>query len=155
MCADFSHRRCLENVSFRPEFRPLRPALFDFGQNTLFGYLPATWMALDALAGLSSGRRQERSASDRNPAGFAAFDHGIGDLRMTRNAASRAGIMFVLLALVFGALSFGSRIEAALVVAGIAGALCAVLLVFAAALPARPAPIPVRIRRTDGRRFYG
>lgn len=72
---------------------------------------------------------------------------------MTRNAASRAGIIFVLLALVFGALSFGSRIELALVAAGIAGALCAVLLVFAAALPARQTPVPVRIR--DGRRLRG
>lgn len=72
---------------------------------------------------------------------------------MTRNAASRAGTLFILLAIVFGTLSFGSRIEAALVIAGVAGALCAVLLVFAAALPARPTPIPVHIRTPGERRF--
>jgi hypothetical protein len=71
---------------------------------------------------------------------------------MTRNAASRAGILFVLFAIVFGALSFGSHVEVAMAAAGIAGALCAILLVFVAAIPARQAPIPVRIR-VDGHRL--
>jgi hypothetical protein len=70
---------------------------------------------------------------------------------MTRNAASRAGILFALLALVFGALSFGSPAQAALVIAGVAGGLCAVLLVFLAALPAQQA-IPVRVRQPGHRR---
>jgi hypothetical protein len=70
---------------------------------------------------------------------------------MTRNAACRAGIMFVLLAAVFSSLSFASRMEASLVVAGIAGALCAILLVYAAAVPARPALIPVRVRNGANR----
>ena len=74
---------------------------------------------------------------------------------MTRNAASRAGIMFVLLAVVFSTLNLASRIEASLAVAGIAGALCAVLLVYAAALPARHAPVPVRIRDRAGRPYNG
>jgi hypothetical protein len=70
---------------------------------------------------------------------------------MTRNAACRAGIMFVLLAAVFSTLSLASRIEASLVIAGIAGALCAILLVYAAAVPARLAPIPVRVRSSANR----
>ena len=71
---------------------------------------------------------------------------------MTRNAASRAGILFALLALVFGALSLGSPAQAALVIAGVAGGLCAVLLVFLAALPAHPQAIPVRVRQPGYRR---
>jgi hypothetical protein len=71
---------------------------------------------------------------------------------MTRNAASRAGILFALLALVFGALSFGSPAQAALVIAGVAGGLCAGLLVFLAALPAQPQAIPVRVRQPGYRR---
>jgi succinate-acetate transporter protein len=70
---------------------------------------------------------------------------------MTRNAACRAGIMFVLLAAVFSTLSLASRIEASLVIAGIAGALCAILLVYAAAVPASLAPIPVRVRSSANR----
>jgi hypothetical protein len=70
---------------------------------------------------------------------------------MTRNAACRAGIMFVLLAAVFSTLSLASRIEASLVIAGIAGALCAILLVYAAAVPARLALIPVRVRNSANR----
>jgi hypothetical protein len=74
---------------------------------------------------------------------------------MTQNAASRTGILFVLCGLVFAALRFGSQAEAAMVIAGVTGALCAVLLVFATSPAARPAPIPVRVRRSGGRRLHG
>jgi hypothetical protein len=66
---------------------------------------------------------------------------------MARSVALRAGTIFVLLALVFGAIGMSSYSPIAEAVFLIAGSLCALMLLFAAAIPAR-APVPVRVRHS-------
>jgi hypothetical protein len=65
---------------------------------------------------------------------------------MTRTAAIRASALFVLLALLFGAVGVSSQAAAAEAAFAIAGSVCAVMLLFGFATPAH-APVPVRARR--------
>ena len=65
---------------------------------------------------------------------------------MTRSAALRAGTIFVLLALFFGAVGITTYAPVAEALFLIAGSVCALMLLFAFA-PAAQAPVPVRARR--------
>ena len=65
---------------------------------------------------------------------------------MTRTAAFRASAIFVLLALVFGAVGVSSQAAVAEALFAIAGAVFAVLLLLGLVTPAH-APVPVRVRR--------
>ena len=65
---------------------------------------------------------------------------------MTRSAALRAGTIFVLLALFFGAVGIDTYAPVAEALFLIAASLCAVMLLFAFA-PAAHAPVPVRVKR--------
>jgi hypothetical protein len=71
---------------------------------------------------------------------------------MTRQAAYRTGLLLVLLALVFCALSFGSRVEAASAMTLISVTLSALMLAFAATVSVRTSAVPVRARARN-RRF--
>ena len=64
---------------------------------------------------------------------------------MTRSAALRAGTIFALLALFFGAAGIAAHAPAAEALFLIAGSVCALMLLFAFA-PAANAPVPVRAR---------
>jgi preprotein translocase subunit SecF len=68
---------------------------------------------------------------------------------MTRTAAFRATAIFVLLALVFGAVGVSSQAAAAQAVLAIAGTVCTVMLLFGLATPAH---VPVRVRARRNRR---
>ena len=65
---------------------------------------------------------------------------------MTRSAALRAGTIFALLALFFGAAGITTYAPAAEALFLIAGSVCALMLLFAFA-PTVHAPVPVRARR--------
>ena len=65
---------------------------------------------------------------------------------MTRSAALRAGTIFVLLTLFFGAVGVSSYSPLAEAFSLIAGSLGALMLLFAFASPAHAA-VPVRVRR--------
>jgi hypothetical protein len=65
---------------------------------------------------------------------------------MTRSAALRAGTIFVLLALFFGAVGLDTYAPVAEALFLIAGSLCALMFLFAFA-PTVHAPVPVRVKR--------
>lgn len=65
---------------------------------------------------------------------------------MTRSAALRAGMIFVLLSVIFGALGASTYSPVAEALLAVTASLCAVMLMFAAATPAY-VPVPVRRRR--------
>lgn len=69
---------------------------------------------------------------------------------MTRTAAFRASAIFVLLALVFGAVGVSSQAAIAEALFTVSGAVFAVMLLFGLATPAQ-APVPVRVRRSRRR----
>jgi hypothetical protein len=64
---------------------------------------------------------------------------------MTRSAALRAGTIFVLLALFFGATGINAYAPLAEALFLITGSLCALMLLFG--LAPRPAAVPVRVKR--------
>ena len=70
---------------------------------------------------------------------------------MTRTIALRASALFVLLAILFGAVGLGSHAVAAEAMFLISGSLFALMLFFALATPDRAA-MPVRVRRLHTRR---
>lgn len=65
---------------------------------------------------------------------------------MTRTAALRAGTLFVLLSVIFGAIGASTYSPVAEAAFAIVASVCALMLLFAAATPAH-APAPVRVRR--------
>ena len=65
---------------------------------------------------------------------------------MTRFAALRASVLFVVLAAVFATLGIASHVPVAEALFLISGSLCAILFFFGMNTPAR-APVPVRVRR--------
>jgi hypothetical protein len=65
---------------------------------------------------------------------------------MTRSAALRAGTIFVLLALFFGAVGLDTYAPVAEAFFLITGSVCALMLLFAFARMAH-APVPVRVKR--------
>jgi hypothetical protein len=65
---------------------------------------------------------------------------------MTRSAALRAGTIFVLLALFFGAVGITTYAPVAEALFLIAASLCTLMLLFAFA-PTVLAPVPVRVKR--------
>ena len=65
---------------------------------------------------------------------------------MTRSAALRAGTIFALLALFFGAAGITAHAPVAEALFLVTGSVCALMLLFAFA-PAAHAPVPVRARR--------
>jgi len=69
---------------------------------------------------------------------------------MTHTAAVRAGILFVVLMIVFGAVGLGSHAAAAQAMFAISASLSALMLLFAVATPAHGA-VPVRTRKTRAR----
>jgi hypothetical protein len=70
---------------------------------------------------------------------------------MTRTAAFRASILFVVLALVFGVIEAGSQAAVAQALFLISVSLCGLMVLFAAATPAHSF-LPVRVRRSHHNR---
>jgi hypothetical protein len=68
---------------------------------------------------------------------------------MTHTAAVRASILFVILAIVFGAVGLASHADAAEALFTISASVFAIMLLFALATPAHRA-MPARIRKSRG-----